>query len=319
MKKKKGVSLILCWTTFLCDLILSIGVCVFLGYGVFLFIPLIHVLDDLFVSTTFIVGISFTLMISLASMVGCIGVVKKNCGILLGSAAFNTFTLLLIFNFIICVCFTHHSIEEKIKVDMFSSLERFNKNCTNGYSSPGWDTFQREYECCGVNHFSDWNNRTEIVTPPYSCATKEARKFKPIDFLNGLRKSAISNNVYNLGCFLAIKQNIENHKFKAYLITGIFELLIILAITFTCYLGKKIRDFDMCHDPLSGNEDYELTKIVRKHHLKNQGFKTGSLRSTRSDRIRFKEDLNQNFDNKKQDRHFTKAMQNERIINYTKL
>ena len=316
---KKGVSLTLCCITFLCDLLLALAVSVMLGYGICLLVPWIHVLNDVFLATTFIVGTSFSLMISLASLVGCIGAVKKNCGILFGSAAFNIFVLLLLFNFILCICFARYSIEAKIKTDMQTSLDGYDKNCTNGYSSTGWDTLQRAIGCCGIDNFTDWESRTNESVPPYSCALEEKRTKQSIDFLNHLRKSEIINYVYNTGCLLAVKQNIEIHKPKLILIAGIFELLIILSITVTCYLGKKIRDLDLNHDPMSGHEDYELTRIVRRHQHLNGINKTGSLRSTRSDRIRFMEDINENFTNKGQERNFAKAMRDERIINYTKL
>ena len=38
-----------------------------------------------------------------------------------------------------------------------------------------------------------------------------------------------------------------------------------------------------------------------------------------TERIRFMEDMNENFTNKGQERNFAKAMRDERIINYTKL
>ena len=129
---KKDVRLTLCCITFLCDLLLALAISVLLGYGICLLIPWIRVLNDVFLATTFIVGTSFSLMISLASLAGCIGAVKKNCGILFGSAAFNTFVLLLLFNFILCICFTRHSIEAKVKADMQTSLDGYNKNFTNG-------------------------------------------------------------------------------------------------------------------------------------------------------------------------------------------
>ena len=235
-------------------------------------------------------------MASVASLVGCIGVIRRNCGILFGSAAFNTFVLLLLFNFIICVCFSHHSIEAKIKEDMKRSLENYNKNISNGYSSPGWDTLQNEYECCGIDHYTDWLNRTDEVTPPYSCALKKLRKNQPIDFLSHLRKNIIPKYIHNLGCLSTIKQNIENHKLKLLLTAGCFELLIIFAITITCYLGKKIRDFDFYYDPLSGHEDYELTRIVRKHQNQKRRYSAGTLKGSRLDRIRVKEDPNQNIE-----------------------
>ena len=314
----KNISAILCWVTFLCDLLLSIVVCLLLGYGVWVFIPLVHVLDEIFVITTFLVLISFALMISLASLIGCIGVARKNSGILFGSASFNTFVLLLLFNFIISICFSHLTIEDKLKADMQDSLESYNKNCSNGYSSPGWDTLQNEYECCGVENYTDWLNRTEESTPPYSCALKEARYKQSITFLADLRKSVLPNNIFKIGCFSSIKQSIYNNKFKLFLIAGLFELLTIFAITLTCYLGKKIRDIDMYYDPLLGHEDYELTKIVRNHQNQNGRNKNGTLKSSKYgtsksskfDRIRIKEDPNQNL---------AKIIQDDRLINFTVL
>ena len=316
---KIGVSVTLRCITFICDLLLALAVSLLLGYGICLLIPWIYVLNDVFVATTFIVGTSFSLMISLASIIGCVGAVKKNCGILFGSAAFNTFVLFLLFNFTLCICFTRHSIEDKIKKDMQTSFDGYNRNCTNGYSSPGWDTLQRAIGCCGIDNFTDWESRTGESVPPYSCALEEKRTNQSIDFLTHLRKSEIINYVYNTGCLLAVKQNIEIHKSKLILIAGLFELLIILSITVTCYLGKKVRDLDINHDPMAGHEDYELSRIVRNYNHLNGINKNGSLRSTRSDRIRFMEDSNQNFTNKGQERNFAKAMRDERIINYTKL
>ena len=303
----KTVSRTLCFLTFLFDLLLSLIVCLILGYGVWIFLPLIHVWNKTIVITTFIVSISFVLMISLASLIGCVGVCRKNAGILFASASFNTFVLLLLLNFIVFACFSREMIEEKVKTDMFQSLKEYNKSCTNGYSSPGWHALQLEYECCGVLEYQDWlNNSKEEI--PYSCALKEVRTKQPISFLTEIRKNLLPEKINTIGCLTRLKQNIKKGKINMFLFGGLLEVLVILAIVLTCYLGKKVRDIDM-YDPQLATEDFELTKILRKSQNRRHS-RMGTLKGSRLDLLRGNDNPYPTL---------THSIHDERLINFAKL
>ena len=303
----KTISKVLCCVTFICNSFLSLVACLLVGYGVWLLVPIIHVWSENFIITTFIILLSFGIMISLASMSACLGVCKTNCGILFASASFNTFNLTLILNFIIGLCFFRHDIEEKVQSDMFQSLADYNRSLTNGYSSPGWDMLQSAYGCCGVVEYQDWLNKSEKFVP-YPCSMEAKRDKQPINFLEEIRKTELPNFINTVGCFKTFQRNAEENSMLIILGCGIFELVIILSIVLTCYLGKKIRDNDM-YEPQLANEDFELTNIVRKSHQKGRN-PNGTLKGARIDVLR-------GIDNPYPS--LTHSIHDERLINYTKL
>ena len=309
----KTVSGLLCWVTFLFDLLLPVTVFLLLGYGIWLFIPFIHVLDTTVVVTTFIVVISFGVMISLASLVGCLGTLKKNCGILFSSASFNIFVVLMLLNFIIGVCFSRQPLEGMMKTNMYTSLTEYNGSCSNGYSTLGWDRLQSEYECCGVIDYTDWFKSTHVAIP-YSCSLKDVRKDKPMDFLKTLRRNVLPKYVNKNGCYTVIQRKIDEHKMELGLVGLVFEFLIIVAITLTCYLGKKLRDIDE-YIPQFATEDFQLTNIVRRNA--NRVSQTGSIKGSRIDRIRTNLDPQLRFN--KGSTSNLGSIHDERLINYTKL
>ena len=266
----KQVSGLLCGIAFLFNFLLHSAVCLLLGYSLWLFIQVMHVLGTNVVAISFTVIITFCVNISLASLLGCWGAWKKNCRLLFASASFNTFMFLMILNFILGFCFSPETIENAIKKDMHNTLRNYHKNDTNGYSTPGWDKFQTELECCGVVGYKDWFNSTEGAVP-YSCARRNVSNQMPMNVLLDLRQSALPKYIYTNGCFNAIKRKIEDSKTQSAIAGVSFESLITLSIILTFYLAKKVRD----------TKDRNLASIMRSS-LKHGNPKYNRLQSTAS-------------------------------------
>jgi CD63 antigen len=118
---------------------------------------------------------------------------------------------------------------------MTESLENFNREEHKGVTLT-WDNIQKEFECCGVNNFTDWEgtpafNETNDV--PDSCCK---------NITLGCGKGASdTEKIYNTGCFV---------KFEGFIVDNVATvggvgigvvILLFLGICVSCYIARGLN------------------------------------------------------------------------------
>lgn len=91
-----------------------------------------------------------------------------------------------------------------------------------------WDRAQEEFQCCGVNNYTDWGN-----TVPASCCVPKGSD----DCVNAPTK----DNVYPNSCIDAFVKWIEDN---IYIIGGVgigLAFVQVIGMIIACCLGKSIR------------------------------------------------------------------------------
>ena len=112
--------------------------------------------------------------ITLVYVIGCVGACTKNPCVLYSFA--SALILLFIVEVGISVSLFMFSGEAKEEIDTFmkDSMAIYNKGeLPNGNAiKEGWDTIQKQFECCGFDGYEDWGpilNDTNKIAPKSCC------------------------------------------------------------------------------------------------------------------------------------------------------
>jgi len=104
--------------------------------------------------------------IMLFVVLGCFGAVKEiKCFLLLHIITLLIFFVVLFFGGVIAYVF-HGKDSELIKTDMRNSMKHFNQSDS---VQETWNTIQTQYQCCGIQQFSDWEISRHTNELPESC------------------------------------------------------------------------------------------------------------------------------------------------------
>jgi len=123
---------------------------------------------------------------------------------------------------------------ELITKTMTESLKNYNRDEHEGVTLP-WDNIQKEYECCGVNNFTDWEgtpafNETNDV-PDFCCKT----------ITLGCGKGASdTDKIYKTGCFVKFEGFVVDN---VAIVGGIgvgFIILLFFGICVSCYVARGL-------------------------------------------------------------------------------
>lgn len=191
--------------------------------------------------------------------VGCWGAMKESWGMLMGYAISLIIVCVCLFIGGICGYVYSDSVEETVKDMAISSITKW---CPGDPGSIGWDGIQESYECCGVDSYQDWadksttfnNTRTgeavndlaiknladipEYPIPDSCCDLKEMNLTKRKNC--GIQKNPIP---WSEGCLNKIEYDMVEHLGKiAGVAVGIsvFEILTIgLSFCLARHVAKK--------------------------------------------------------------------------------
>ena len=160
----------------------------------------------------------------IVSLVGCIGLYKKN------NCMMNTFTILLSFVLIcqIGLVAMVYILEANVYLFIENGMrETLNDhpNGSNATSSLFWNKVQEEFSCCGISGPNDWTNGTV----PDSCCKIER---------SGCQKTP--ENLHKTGCLETFKEYLKEHMFLlGYIGIGVAAIELITIIT-ACLLANNI-------------------------------------------------------------------------------
>merc|ERR1712002_1024597 len=183
-------------------------------------------------------------LVLLTGILGCLGALQRNPKLL--TAYFVLLLVIFLAEFVagILAFVYRDSIESKLRDDLKATLNR-NYNKT-GYESltTAVDKMQQEFQCCGVDDYSDWsgsafiklNNPDGLYTPTSCCKTQSPK----------CSKSNHPSNIYrvlgseSMGCLFKLKTYFTDHLFVLSITGIVVALLEVLVMVLSCCLRKQI-------------------------------------------------------------------------------
>jgi CD63 antigen len=211
-------------------IILSVGATVkayYHEYGSFLDDKYMYASDLLIVIGVIIFIIAFF---------GCCGALKENACMTL------TFSTLLIVIFVLEVIvgvgglLLKHKTDEFINKALTDTMKRYNTT-NNTEITMLWDRVQNNFNCCGVNNYTDWQNENSTTHGeiPISCCS----------FVSGSTGTVTCNanttGLHREGCLDAFGDYIEGHATSIESVGLTLAIIQLLGIVLSCYLSKQIR------------------------------------------------------------------------------
>jgi uncharacterized membrane protein len=229
--------------------VLGIGIWLLVDDGASKYFEIISVdTTETLVRTAIIIFIVIGGIAFVVGFCGCCGACKECSTLLLIYVVIVVLILLLQIAAGILAAVYKTEVEDKLKSSMEKTVgERYGTEEYDSLTS-AWDFMQVEFECCGANGYTDWNNSTyrsmnDSTTYPLTCC-KLANK----DYQNPIAENETqclagnSNSIYQEGCYDAFKKWVDDR--VVVLIAVAFALLAIqvLAIIMACCLRKTISN-----------------------------------------------------------------------------
>ena len=185
-------------------------------------------------------------LVLITGIIGCIGVFRKSRTFL---AAY--FVLLLI----ICIAeliagilgfVYYNSIHDELSNDLISNMNKKYNQTGQASFTKAVDEMQQEFQCCGVNMYSDWSNSTFIeqhskegLKTPLSCCKSPGPLCSIRDHPSNIYR-VLGND--QMGCLTKLEVYLKNHLFIL-AVTGIaVACLEVLVMLFSCCLRSAIDD-----------------------------------------------------------------------------
>ena len=137
--------------------------------------------------------------------------------------------------------FTEHA-REIVKAGLKESLANYNKSKRGEKLDYGWDRIQDDFDCCGIDNYTDWKNATfyknQTIWIPVACCKDDTSCLK--DMVNdevGVNKTI--PNINQGGCYEVFEAWVESKVVVAGSIAiGVAVLHLIITIM-ACFVGRK--------------------------------------------------------------------------------
>ncbi|XP_016973884.1 CD63 antigen [Drosophila rhopaloa] len=201
---------------------------VYTGYELFLAGKFFSIPTFLIVIGSFIILISFF---------GCWGALKENYCLVL------SFSIMLAIIFILELAagisgyVLRNDASKLIETSLTNSLKEyntFNRNPTTRL----WDDVQRDFHCCGVNGFADWNTVYPNGSLPISCCSI------PVGAAGTFNCTASTSSVEDRnenGCLDGFSQYIAAHAVSLGAAGVVIAILQFFGVIFACYIAREIK------------------------------------------------------------------------------
>lgn len=166
---------------------------------------------------------------------GCCGAYKENhCMVL-------TFSILLGFVFIVELggAVTAHIMRGRIDELIRTTMTKTSKTYPKGKAlKEAWDHIQKDFECCGVSNYTDWElNPHYNDSVPDSCCIE----YKP-ECGKSVISTGLINNIYTEGCADRFLEASALTIIVVICIAVGVAIMQILGIALACFLAESIRN-----------------------------------------------------------------------------
>ncbi|CAB3370844.1 Hypothetical predicted protein [Cloeon dipterum] len=124
--------------------------------------------DDPF-ATPGIILVSSGALIVITGFLGCFGAIKQSFWMLLGFAGFMTLIFVLqLVGGILAFTF-QEKLDSFLEENLLEQMKLYGNPEVGDGPKITWDTLQSNFQCCGIDTYSDWTLYTVLATPPESC------------------------------------------------------------------------------------------------------------------------------------------------------
>ncbi|XP_017075330.2 CD63 antigen [Drosophila eugracilis] len=201
---------------------------VYTGYELFLAGKFFSIPTFLIVIGSFIILISFF---------GCWGALKENYCLVL------SFSIMLAIIFILELAagisgyVLRNDASTLIKTSLTDSLHEYNvvgKNSTTKL----WDDVQREFDCCGVTSYTDWNVTLTEGQLPISCCDIPAGT---VGTFSCSANATTDTTRHDNGCLDGFSNYISAHAVSLGAAGVVIAVLQFFGVIFACYIAREIK------------------------------------------------------------------------------
>lgn len=193
-----------------------------------------HEFDELMDNKYFYISdllIVIGVVIFIIAFFGCCGAMKQN------ACMTTTFSTLLVIIFVleltvgIVAVVLKHDVEQFLDSRLHETMKQYGNSSFNETTAI-WDTIQIQFQCCGVDKYTDWYKIMHDKDLPLSCCKIPA---------GSVSFTCNSTNAYKDGC-LEEFGNFVSYNISYVEGVGIgLALIQLLGIIFSCCLSKFIR------------------------------------------------------------------------------
>lgn len=172
----------------------------------------------------------------LISIFGCWGALKENYTLVLIFSGLLGFIFILELAAGICGYVLRSDAESLIEGSLEGSLKLYNtSDPTNAYTIT-WDYVQRNYDCCGVTNFTNWNVTFGDELPLSCCSI-------PNGVVGAFNCTSSNENTYRHsdGCLSKFSTFIEAHAVSLGACGIILAIVQFFGVLFACYIAREIR------------------------------------------------------------------------------
>lgn len=163
---------------------------------------------------------------------GCMGALKENYCLTMSFAVFLAVVFIVMIAGGIAAYVLRNDIESEVVSILTEAEQNYDKN--NGVAST-WDKLQREFSCCGVKNYTEWEKLNLTSTFPVSCCRN------PEDPQCTGNKPISEGLVWKIGCEDAF---ISWMKSKVAILGGVgigLAFIMVVGVLFACCLARAIR------------------------------------------------------------------------------
>jgi len=224
------------YIVFLFNFVLVLTSVALIGIGAFIQINMTKYFDFLgstYLNTSMILIIIGALML-MVTFFGCCGACQKNPCMMYTYGTMLTLILLSLTGVAITVYVYRNDARDLITKTMTESLKNYKREEHEGVTLT-WDNIQKEFNCCGVNNFTDWEgtlafNETNDV-PDFCCKniTKDCGK-----------GASDTDKIYKTGCFIKFEGFVVDN---VSIVVGVgfgVTILLILGIYVACHVARGL-------------------------------------------------------------------------------
>ncbi|KAH8249252.1 hypothetical protein KR032_007666 [Drosophila birchii] len=201
---------------------------VYTGYELFLAGKFFSIPTFLIVIGAFIIVISFF---------GCWGALKENYCLVL------SFSIMLAIIFILELAagisgyVLRSDASDLISKSLKTSMAEY-KSLEQNPTTRLWDDIQRDFDCCGVNSYTDWKTQFGDIYLPMSCCNIPAGTVGTFNCTTEVSSSATR---HMNGCLDGFSDYIAAHAVSLGAAGVVIAILQFFGVIFACYIAREIK------------------------------------------------------------------------------
>ncbi|KAH8283447.1 hypothetical protein KR018_002126 [Drosophila ironensis] len=201
---------------------------VYTGYELFLVGKFFSIPTFLIVIGSFIIVITFF---------GCWGALKENYCLVLSFSVMLAIIFILELSAGISGYVLRNDATKLIQTSLLDSITKYNSS-TQSPITALWDDVQRDFDCCGVNRFDDWNKTFTNGDLPISCCNVPVGQAGTFNCWSN--DTSVADR-HESGCLDGFSNYIASHAVSLGAAGVVIAVLQFFGVIFACYIAREIK------------------------------------------------------------------------------